>query len=362
MIIFLAFIYGVWKLLLALNNNPNLLDTLFTSKEVKPDPHANELNAVIRDAVDYIKKINKDAPYFQRLFQPKKLLQDLSWYMVIGTKGAGKTSAILNSGQNFPRPEQLNLVCKESTPTESCECWFANQALFIDTAGKYVDDAHSDVPGWQGLLKSIRKYRPVKTLNGVIITVSVPDVMGRSKAELYDLSAKIRSCLDDTRKLLGVRFPVYVLVTKLDQLNGFAEYFRILTEQEREQIWGVTFPYGDNMKTAVTELRHLVESELSLLEHRIERNMTMRQQEEYENGDRKRMYALPQDFRLLNQGVAEILQNIFFTSRYDENQNYSAMRGVYFSSSHQPENSAMVNNGTLIQKWRGFINNRNQAV
>ncbi|WP_233592561.1 type VI secretion system membrane subunit TssM [Erwinia psidii] len=357
-IFFFSFVCGVWKLLLALKNNPKLLDTLFSSKEVKADPQIHEVNAIIRDAVDYIKKVNKGAPLLQRLFQPQKTLHDLPWYMVLGTRGAGKTSAILNSGQDFPRPEQLNRVCKESIPTKSCECWFANQALFIDTAGKYIDDAHGEMPEWEELLKTIRKYRPVKALNGVIITVSVSDVMGRSKAELYDLSAKIRSSLDDTRKRLGVRFPVYVLVTKLDQLNGFAEYFRILTEQEREQIWGVTFPYGDNMKTAVADLRPLVESELSLLENRIERNMTMRQQEEYENADRKKMYALPQDFRLLTQGMAEILQNIFFTSRYDETQSYTAMRGVYFSSSHQPENSIMVNNSTLIQKWSKFIHNR----
>ncbi|EOS94455.1 type VI secretion system membrane subunit TssM [Erwinia tracheiphila] len=359
-IFFLAIIYGVWKLLLALRNNPKLLDTFFSSKEHKPEEQVHEINAVIRDAVDYIKKTNKNAPLIRRLFQPKKSLNDLPWYMVIGAKGAGKTSAILNSGQSFPRPEQLSRVCKENASTENCECWFANQALFIDTAGKYIDEAHGELSEWKGLLKSIRKYRPVKALNGVIVTVSVSDIMGRNKAELYDISSKIRSCLDDTRKSLGVHFPVYVLVTKLDQLHGFAEYFRILTEQEREQIWGVTFPYGDNMKTAVAELRTLVESELSLLENRIERNMTMRQQEEYENGDRKKMYALPQDFRLLNQAVIEILQNIFFVSRYDESQSHTSMRGVYFSSSHQPQNSVMINNCTLIQKWRNFITNQSR--
>ncbi|MEW5290587.1 type VI secretion system membrane subunit TssM [Erwinia papayae] len=357
-ILFCALIYGIWKLLLALKNNPKLLDTLFSNKDVKVDTQIYEVDAIIRDAAEYIKKISKNISFVRRFIQPKKSLSDLPWYMVLGTQGAGKTSIILHSGQNFPLPEQLNRICKESSPTKNCECWFANEALFIDTAGKYIDAAHSNMPEWEVLLKSIKKYHPIKALNGVIITVSVSDVMGRSKTELYDLSAKIRSCLDDTRKFLGVRFPVYVVVTKLDQLSGFAEYFRILTEQEREQIWGVTFPYGDDMKTAVAELRSVVESELTLLENRIERNMTMRQQEEYENTDRKKMYALPQDFRMLTQGVAEILQNIFFASRYDETQSYTSLRGVYFSSSHQPEKSVMVNDITLIQKWRNFINNR----
>jgi len=361
-ILFLALIYGAWKLLFALKNNPKLLDTLFISKEVKDDNHVAEVNAVIRDAVNYIKKNHKNVSLLQRFFLPKKSLNDLPWYMILGTEGAGKTSVILSSGQSFPRPEQLNRVCKESLPTKNCECWFANEALFIDTAGKYVDEAHNSMPEWSGILKAIKKYRPIKALNGVIVTVSVSDVMGRSKTELYDLSAKIRSRLDDTRKLLGVRLPVYVLVTKLDQLTGFAEYFRILTEQEREQLWGVTFPYGDEMKTSVTELHALVESELSLLENRIEMNMTRRQQEEYDNADRKKMYALPQDFRMLAQSVTDVLQNIFFASRYDETHNYTPLRGIYFSSSHQPENSVMVNNNTLMQKWRNFISDRSPDV
>ncbi len=355
-ILAVTLLYGIWKLLLALKNNPKLLETFFSHRDdVNVDTDATEVNSVIREAADYIKKIRHTLPWFRRFFFPDHRAGDLPWYMVIGSLDAGKTSAVLSSGQNFPLPEQLNRVCKESQPTRSCDCWFANEALFIDTAGKYIDQAQNWQPEWNGILKAIKKYRPVRALNGIIVALSVAEMMGRSKTELYDLSAKIRARLDDTRKALGVRFPVYVLITKIDQLTGFAEYFRSLTEQEREQLWGVTFPYGEEMNTAIGELRERVESELTLLENRLERNMTLRQQEEYDNADRKKMYALPQDFRVLAQGVTDVLQNIFFASRYDETQRYTSLRGVYFVSNHQPENRRVINNGTLMQKWRNAV-------
>lgn len=356
-ILLFALLYGVWKLLLALKHNPALLDALFNSSETKGRDEANEVSAIVREAAAYVRQLSKKGTLLQRFFSFEKTHGEIPWYMVIGTQGAGKTTAILSSGQHFPLPEQLNRVCKESEPTRSCECWFANEALFIDTAGKYIDSP-DEQPEWDSIVKAIAKYRPVRALNGVIVTLSVTEVMGKNKTELFELAAKVRARLDTLRSRLGVRFPVYTLITKVDRLVGFAEYFRSLTEQEREQLWGVTFPWGEESKGVVGELRERIEAEFALLENRLERAMTVRQQEEYSNADRKRMYALPQDFRMLLEGVAEVAQTLFFTSRYDENQGYALLRGIYFVSSHQPENSIMINNGTLMQKWRNFTAGR----
>lgn len=353
-ILFMATLYGIWKLLLALRNNPKLRDRIFNKKEVSQDD-LSDVMLVIREAAKYIKKISKASNFFQRFFRPHKMFYKLPWYMVIGTQSAGKTSLILSSGQDFPRPEQLNCIGKETPPTKNCDCWFANDALFIDTAGKYISQPQENTSEWGGILKAIKKYRPVKSLNGIIVTLSAADIMGRSKAEIFDLSAKIRARIDEARNVLGVHFPVYVLLTKMDQLSGFSEYFRMLTEQEREQVWGVSFPYGKQISTSVPELRELISEELALLENRLEKNMTVRQLEEYENADRKKMYAFPQDFRMLTLSVTDLLQNIFFASRYDETQRYSSLRGVYFTSSHQPGDFSLVNDNTVVQKWKNFV-------
>ena len=43
----------------------------------------------------------------RRLVEGKRYLYELPWYMIIGTPGAGKTSALLNSGLKFPMAEQM---------------------------------------------------------------------------------------------------------------------------------------------------------------------------------------------------------------------------------------------------------------
>ena len=361
-ILLVALLYGLWLLLLALKDNPTLLNKFARNKGPVADDNSAEVMAVISNAVNYVNKSHGTLSFFQRVILARKPLDVLPWYMMIGTAGAGKTSAILASGQNFPLPEQLNQVGKPASPTRNCECWFANDAIWLDTSGKYISEPETYLSEWRVILKALKKHRPVKAINGVVLTFSAADVMCRNKAELFELAASLRAKIEDARQTLGVRFPVYVLVTKLDQLPGFTEYFRILTDQEREQVWGVTFPYGDAKSASVSGLRSQIAEEFSLLEERLEREMIVRQQEEYDHRDRKKMYALPQDFHLLSGMVAEVVHNIFFASRYDETQSYTQLRGIYFSSSHQPIDFNLLNNQSVIRHWSNYVEHKSPEV
>ena len=73
----------------------------------------------------------------------------LPWYVIVGPPGAGKTTALSNSGLKFPtgRPEALKGV----GGTRSCEWWLTDEAILIDTAGRYTtreSDHDRDTEGW----------------------------------------------------------------------------------------------------------------------------------------------------------------------------------------------------------------------
>ncbi|WP_052767928.1 type VI secretion system membrane subunit TssM [Enterobacter cloacae] len=361
-ILLVALLYGLWLLLLALKDNPALLNKFVRHTEPVAEDNSTEVAAVIGNAMNYVNKSRGTLSFFSRVILARKPLDVLPWYMVIGTAESGKTSAILASGQNFPLPEQLNQVGKPTSPTRNCESWFANDAIWLDTAGKYISEPEQHLNEWRAILKALKKHRPVKAINGVVVSFSAADVMCCNKAELFELAASLRAKIEDVRQTLGVRFPVYVLVTKLDQLPGFIEYFRILTDREREQVWGVTFPYGDTKTARVSGLRSKITEELSLLEERLESEMIVRQQEEYDHHDRKKMYALPQDFHLLSGIVAEVVHNIFFASRYDDTQSYSQLRGIYFTSSHQPVDFNLLNNQSVIRNWSNYVEHKSPEV
>lgn len=357
-IIFIMMLYSLWKLLIALSHNPALFDKLLKFRATSPVPDADfyEINQIIKKAALWARKARRKIPTWKLFFLPESSRDQLPWFMFMGITGSGKTALITSSGQEFPVFEQLNRVGKESEPTAHCECWYSNDALFIDTSGKYVTDNDSSCKEWSGIIQAIRKYRPVKAINGTIVTLSCEDILAKDKGELFTFGALLRSRLDDVRTELGIQFPVYVVLTKMDCLTGFDEYFRSLTAQEREQIWGVSFPFGDkDTHASGSSLKEQIACELKLLEQRIDGYIAIRQQEEYASADRKTMYALAHDFGVLCETLTELLQGVFFASRYDHNQAGNILRGIYFTSSNQSGNKALNNNYTIIHRWQNFI-------
>lgn len=357
-IFFLMMMYGLWKLLLAMSANPAFLDKFLKFRKTSPEPNmdSSEVVQVIKKAAQWARKARKKIPGWKLFFLPESSRDQLPWYLVMGMAGSGKTTLITSSGQEFPVFEQLSRVGKESEPTTHCECWYANDALFIDTSGKYLSSDESGHKEWSSIIKAIRKYRPVKAVNGAVITISCADIIAKDKGELFSFGALLRSRLDEVRAELGIRFPVYVVLTKTDYLTGFDEYFRNLTALEREQIWGVTFPYGEqNDHASGNSLKALITHELKLLEQRIDGYIALRQQEEYASIDRKQMYALAHDFGLLCETLTELLQGVFFTSRYGHNHAGNTLRGIYFTSSNQSGNKLLNNNQTIIHRWHNYI-------
>lgn len=348
-------LYGLWRLVRALAHNPELLDSLVkketTCSEESIDSMA--INVAIKSGVRYMRRIQRSIPLWRRFFGLRR--SGLPWFLVMGTPSSGKTAMLFSSGQAFPVPEQLSRQGKENPPTANCECLFTNDALFLDIAGKYTGNDKPAQREWSSLLQALKSYRQVRGVNGVIVTLSTEDILYKGQAERLSMAASIRARLDELRQHLGMRFPVYVTITKLDLLAGFAAYFRNLTVAEREQIWGVTLPWEGDDLNEMGDLNSYLTQELGLLQHRLSSVMYLRQQEEYAVGDRRRMYTLPQDFGLLSEGVTEVVQNIFFASRYDETQFYPTLRGIYFVSNCQPHQISLRNNNTLLQKWRNLI-------
>ncbi len=91
------------------------------------------------------------------------------------------------------------------------------------------------------LRRAAEKYRTRQPINGVMVTISVADLLSDS-AEARAAQSALRKRLIELHEQLGIHFPVYVLVTKTDLLNGFMAYFGSFDKARSDQIWGFTFP------------------------------------------------------------------------------------------------------------------------
>ncbi len=107
----------------------------------------------------------------------RKHLYELPWYVMIGPPGAGKTTAIVNSGLQFPLADDMGKGAIGGVGgTRNCDWWFTENAVLIDTAGRYTtqeSDAVHDNGAWLGFLNLLKKHRSRQPINGAIVAISL---------------------------------------------------------------------------------------------------------------------------------------------------------------------------------------------
>lgn len=81
---------------------------------------------------------------------------------------------------------------------------------------------------WLGWLMQTRARQP---LNGLILTLDLPDLLTADKSRRETLVQNLRQQLQEIRQSLHCRLPVYVVLTRLDLLTGFAALFHSLDKK-----------------------------------------------------------------------------------------------------------------------------------
>lgn len=256
----------------------------------------------------------------------RKFLRDMPWYVMIGPPGTGKTTALRQSGLHFPI--DLSDDIKGVGGTRNCDWFFTEQAVLVDTAGRYVQQASDpevDAAEWAGFLDMLKKHRGRRALNGVIVCISMRELLG-SEADLRAHGREIRKRLAELKDRLQIRLPVYLLITKCDLIPGFEPFFADLTTRDREQVWGATL--GTDARIDA----HALERENRALLGTLEKRLAARMGEDVQLAERAEIFRFPAQMERAEAPLKALVDTVFGESRYEESP---WLRGFYFSSATQ---------------------------
>ena len=254
-------------------------------------------------------------------------LYEQPWYAIIGPPGSGKTTALLNAGLKFPLSNELGPGAVRGVGgTRLCDWWFTEDAVLIDTAGRYTtqdSDATVDKAGWEAFLSLLRKTRPKQPLNGVIVAIAMEDVASDQVSLLDSHARTIRTRVDELEARLGRHMPIYVIFTKADLLIGFTEFFADLDRTGREQIWGTTLPLAGPSDVSVG-LKPLLE--------RLGRRVYARLDAESDPDRRALIAGFPAQFASILPRLEDFVGKAFAP---DTGGAAPLLRGVYLTSGTQ---------------------------
>ena len=208
-------LYTLWKLI----QKDDAFARRFFRRDTKEDANPAEkqvqaISDLARSAVAQLKQMHMTVAGgtgsvwagLRRLFEGKRYLYELPWYMIIGNPGAGKTSVLLNSGLKFPVADQMGTASAQMTlaknaGTHNCQWWFTNDAVLIDTAGRYTapdDGQTADAEGaterqtkaaqidinraeWLGFLGVLRSVRGRAPINGAVVAIDMAELLQSDK-------------------------------------------------------------------------------------------------------------------------------------------------------------------------------------
>lgn len=267
-------------------------------------------------------------------FQSHYLYQ-LPWYVMIGAPGAGKTTALLNAGLEFPLTDSLGKAAIRGVGgTRHCDWWFTDSAVLIDTAGRYAlqeSQRARDGAEWQSFINLLKRYRTRQPINGVIMTISVSDLLTDSAEARHAQASTLRERMAELHQHTGIHFPVYVMVTKTDLLKGFMSFYGSQSKPQRDAIWGFTFPWEPG-KPHKDDWHRSFSQQYQHLEQRLQQQLAEVMAGERDLTQRADSFLFPQEFSSLRPLLNEYLDVVF--SSHQESIAWSA-RGLFFTSGTQ---------------------------
>lgn len=268
-------------------------------------------------------------------------LYGLPWYLMVGLDQSGKTSLINRSGQEFLFSTTMKASQFKSENPLTFNWWVSDKAIFIDPDSELLSQAPAQnlVDGnedpkvarhlWIGFLDWIGQRRARRPLNGIILSVDISYLASANLANRKVYAGILRARVREIMECFASRVPVYIVLTKLDLLHGFAVFFKNLTKAEREQLFGFTFKIDQtNSDQWLDEFLQQYATFMKKVNDLLPKTLMETRHEE----ERWALYSFARQLAGLENILHQFLKEVLVSDKFSS---ATLVRGVYFTSVYQ---------------------------
>jgi type VI secretion system protein ImpL len=264
-------------------------------------------------------------------------------YIIMGDDKSGKKSLLNNAEMNLIDQQSQNIQMREiKKQLKNHEVQFsANSTFIIDNNGC----TNKSKPN-KSLIKYIKKNRKLKPMNGVIITISIGDLLIYTHEERQTMINKLSKKINNLNHTLNCMAPIYIVLTKADSISGFTEFFNDLSQEELSQIWGITFNINNSESPNI--ILDEFNQEYSELTQRLNKKVLFTLDTEKSLEKRLLIQTFPQQIQLFKKPILTMISELFGSL----NKSSRLLRGVYITSSQQSQNAIDFLYSTSIEKYK----------
>jgi type VI secretion system protein ImpL len=258
------------------------------------------------------------------------------WYIIVGPMDSGKATLARQTGLDFTTTSDLMPESLYSADHHTgYQVYLAKEAVLLSISHPMEGDAAQSAvgltaqdPTWMAILRFMRFYRPFRPLQGLVVSLSLPDLLLQPEDVLRTQQKTLKTLVHDLHARLSLQVPLYLVLTKLDTVAGFREFFDPLPREEQDTVWGIAFPPTQTFDTEETE-RFFDQAYDQWIEALHKRLLKRLDAEKLGQSAQTRglIAYFPQQLQLFKHAIARFIQHA----------NTVQMRGIYFASAQQGE-------------------------
>jgi len=174
------------------------------------------------------------------IYTSRRKIYEMPWYVIVGEPQSGKSALLENSEAGFhcSNSERMEIPGRETALP--LRCWLNSKAFVLDVSGKvffdrWLEDSSAE---WTHFLHLLVRRHKKKPLNGILLAIPA-DALLTDKPQL--MRQKLDLIAAELQQLLlytGQQLYCQIIVTKLDMLPGFREYFSGANNELRHSVCG----------------------------------------------------------------------------------------------------------------------------
>ncbi|NHB91185.1 type VI secretion protein IcmF/TssM N-terminal domain-containing protein [Photorhabdus cinerea] len=244
------------------------------------------------------------------------------WFLVVGERGSGKQPLLARSNVVPMAGRDLTSFSENAF---TCRWWFFRRVMYMVVSGRYTEGQSLYRQAW---LRLIRWIAQVRNPAGILVCLSVEQLLNSDNRALYTMARNVRAQLEPLQIRLERRLPIWLILTHSEALPGFSHWCSQLSAEQRADLLGCFIDkHTDGNVTDVLDISmHTIVDTLKMM--RLKLLNQQRQQPQAE------VLALPETVAQLKPALGCYLSALFERDHYLE---HGLLRGVFFTAEHQTE-------------------------
>ncbi|MUK40693.1 type VI secretion system membrane subunit TssM [Aliivibrio fischeri] len=243
-------------------------------------------------------------------------------YLVLGNKGSGKNQFLNVSNAIKPMDKVKNVKNDFFEWSES------DSAVYIKPNHRltFQEISSNDSLLWDALINEVIKHKPRKPFAGCMLLIDFEFLIVHDDEQTdYTLNALLQR-LESIKETTGATLPLYLIMTKLDKLEGFKEYIHF--SPLKSSVEFLAIPLKDAKGAILDYFRDSYKNIVKVME-----SNALDSSSYTNNPDEKQtILAFPKQFELCEKEISRIIERL---NELNQGTYSVDIREVFFSSSLQ---------------------------